>query len=63
MIGKGHDSKVTSSNVLALAVLADKYDMASLRRAVDRFMRANWKNLNLDGKLEWLGIASRCGLK
>jgi hypothetical protein len=62
---KSYDSKITMENVLALAVLADKYDMASLRGAVDKFMSAysNYAYLDFGGQLEWLNVASRCGLK
>jgi hypothetical protein len=65
LTGKSYDTKVTSQNFLALAVLADKYDMAGLRGAVDRFMAAQATNSNLGfrGELEWLGIAGRYGFK
>jgi hypothetical protein len=62
---KSYDKKITMQNVLALAVLADKYDMAGLRGAVDKVMSdpSHHMCLEFGGHLEWLNVASRCGLK
>jgi hypothetical protein len=68
--GGRHDEQLINwANAEALAVLADKYDVACLRDAVDRFASdaKYWdfccgpEMFDSDGLL-WLGIASRCNL-
>lgn len=59
--------EVTWDNAERLLLLADKWDLAAVKAAVERFVNANWSSRPTSGngyadQFRWLGLASVTGL-